>query len=99
MNHLKRTICDILLNQVKNSPTNNSIGTIKNNKVSFISFKKYLETIECLTIGLLNRGVKAQSPRDTVCVDWTDDFLGFMLGKLFVDEKFSGDSMKIIDGK
>ncbi len=65
MNHLKRTICDILLNQVKNSPTNNSIGTIKNNKVSFISFKKYLETIECLTIGLLNLGVKAQSK---VCI-------------------------------
>lgn len=41
-------------------------------------------------------GVKSQEQRDDLCAEQVDGRLGFMLGKLFVDQSFSGDSMTII---
>merc|ERR1712113_1075213 len=41
-------------------------------------------------------GIKSQTLRDEVCVDEVDSNLDFMLGKLYVDEAFSGNSMERI---
>lgn len=65
MDNLKPTICDILIDRVKKSPKYNSIGSIENNKIRFINFKKYKEEIECFSIALVNLGVKSQSK---VCI-------------------------------
>ena len=65
MENMKRTICDLLLDRVDSSAKNDAIGSIDNSKVSFINFKKYLENIECLSIALVNLGLK---PKAKACI-------------------------------
>lgn len=62
---LKRTISELLLDQVKKSADKNAIGWVKNKKLKTINFKAYKETIETLTLALLNLGLEKQ---DKVCI-------------------------------
>ncbi len=65
MDNIKRTICDLLVNRVEISGKDNAIGSIENKKINFINFTKYQENIECLSIALINLGLK---PKTKVCI-------------------------------
>lgn len=65
MDNIKKTICDLLIDRHQKTPLNNAIGTIENKKISFINFQQYKETIESISIGLVNLGVRQQSK---VCI-------------------------------
>ena len=65
MENIKHTICDILIDRVKRNPKANAVGSIENQKINFINFEKYQDTIECLSISLINLGLKQQSK---VCI-------------------------------
>jgi long-chain acyl-CoA synthetase len=65
MSTAKKTICDILIERVKKTPSANAVGSIENNKINFLSFKKYKDNIECISIALVNLGLKTQTK---VCI-------------------------------
>lgn len=58
---MKKTICDIFLERIERSPFANAVGSIENDKINFLTFQKYKDNIECLSLALVNLGLKAQT--------------------------------------
>jgi len=61
MNNSDKTICNYLIDRVRKTPSANAIGSISKNKIKFINFKKYGDTIERLSCALINLGVIPQN--------------------------------------
>ena len=65
MENLKATICDLFIHRANKNPNDNTVGSIERNKINFLSFKAYKETVECYSIALINLGLK---PQTKVCI-------------------------------
>jgi long-chain acyl-CoA synthetase len=53
----KNTICDLFLERTSQNLKSNSIGCIDKKSINFVDYKTYKETVEALTIALLNIGI------------------------------------------
>ncbi len=65
MNKIKKTIPNLLLRRATLSEEDRAIGHIENEKINFINFKQYSETVECLSLALINLGLTAKTK---VCI-------------------------------
>lgn len=61
MENTKHTVCDLFIKQVKLNKKNNSIGSIRGNKIHFISFENYLDIVSCYSMALINLGLSTHT--------------------------------------
>lgn len=57
---MKKTLCDLLIQRYTEKPEAGAIGWIEKDNIKLLSFKAYKESIEAISIALLNLGLDLQ---------------------------------------
>ncbi|MBT4792746.1 MAG: AMP-binding protein, partial [Halobacteriovoraceae bacterium] len=56
----KKTVCDLFISRTNDMPGNMAIGSFRSNKIKFQTFKEYRDTVEAISVALINLGVSSQ---------------------------------------
>ena len=69
----KKTISALFIKRVENQKNQIALGSIKNNKLDFISFEKYYDIVECIYYGLNKSGLEIDDKvaiLSSTCKEW-----------------------------